>query len=379
MTDKLSHGDSEITGAPATTPPAAKRRVIIPLHLDRRTFIRGGSAAIATAAIGGRAGIDAAADQVDPSDPITQLPHGHYPVVMDRPAEIPSSTSLQSLTSHEAETVDAVTSRILPGDAKDPGAHEAGVVTYIDNLLAFDQGYAEFTYLQGPWAATSASLSSARAAAASPMASPAASPMASPVGSPQATPVASPAGTPGGEASGASNDTFDVVMIDTKDIQRYGYQSRLSPRDVYRIGLAALDRYAQQHHEGLFKDLNAKQQDQIIDKMAKGNIDSFDPQLNAQSFFQNLRRHTSEGMFSDPAYGGNRDMVGWKLAGYPGAQRAYMPYEFQSEGTDRKPQSMAQLHPLNPGEAPEGHDNVILPVSGSDDEKHNHDDDDSNP
>ncbi len=29
------------------------------------------------------------------------------------------------------------------------------------------------------------------------------------------------------------------------------------------------------------------------------------------------------GFFADPVYGGNRDMVGWKLIGFPGAQMSY--------------------------------------------------------
>ena len=34
-----------------------------------------------------------------------------------------------------------------------------------------------------------------------------------------------------------------------------------------------------------------------------------------------LVEHTREGMFCDPAHGGNRDLVGWKLLGYPGVHR----------------------------------------------------------
>jgi gluconate 2-dehydrogenase gamma chain len=33
-----------------------------------------------------------------------------------------------------------------------------------------------------------------------------------------------------------------------------------------------------------------------------------------------------EGFFSDPLYGGNRDMIGWKLIGFPGARYDYRPY-----------------------------------------------------
>jgi hypothetical protein len=31
-----------------------------------------------------------------------------------------------------------------------------------------------------------------------------------------------------------------------------------------------------------------------------------------------FRQNVIEGMLSDPAYGGNRDMVGWKWIGFPG-------------------------------------------------------------
>jgi len=30
-----------------------------------------------------------------------------------------------------------------------------------------------------------------------------------------------------------------------------------------------------------------------------------------------------EGMFADPVYGGNRNMAGWKMIGYPGARYDY--------------------------------------------------------
>jgi gluconate 2-dehydrogenase gamma chain len=36
-----------------------------------------------------------------------------------------------------------------------------------------------------------------------------------------------------------------------------------------------------------------------------------------------VRTHTMEGMFADPAYGGNKDFAGWRLVGFPGAQMAF--------------------------------------------------------
>jgi gluconate 2-dehydrogenase gamma chain len=67
-------------------------------------------------------------------------------------------------------------------------------------------------------------------------------------------------------------------------------------------------------------------------------------------------------MFADPVYGGNRDMVGWKLIGYPGAQRAYTPEDIKNERFRLPPQSIADLAAFHPGE--HANPNVILPVSG---------------
>jgi gluconate 2-dehydrogenase gamma chain len=41
------------------------------------------------------------------------------------------------------------------------------------------------------------------------------------------------------------------------------------------------------------------------------------------TFFGHLLGDTKDGFFSDPAYGGNRDMVGWKLIGFPGVPAVY--------------------------------------------------------
>ena len=40
-------------------------------------------------------------------------------------------------------------------------------------------------------------------------------------------------------------------------------------------------------------------------------------------FFELMLANTMEGFFADPIYGGNRDMAGWKLIGFPGARYDY--------------------------------------------------------
>jgi gluconate 2-dehydrogenase gamma chain len=52
---------------------------------------------------------------------------------------------------------------------------------------------------------------------------------------------------------------------------------------------------------------------------------------------------TVEGFFSDPVYGGNRDMVAWRMIGFPGAYADY--YEaIDRHGVKfvREPMSLAE-------------------------------------
>ena len=294
--------------------------------------------------------------------------------VENTPTQIPDPSQLKVLSQHEAATVDALTARILPGSADDPGAHEAGVVTYIDNFLAYNQGYAEWTFLQGPFAVVAESASQGGGGtpmAATPTAGTPASgtPMtgmpilagATPAGTPMTgTPIA---GTPAAGTPAAASQT-DGIPIAGDQIERYGYQSPLSPLDVYRSGIKSVDRFATTTFGANFVSLSPQQQDQVVGAIADGSATGFDPEVSASSFFSNLRRHTSEGMFSDPVYGGNRNMAGWRLVGFPGAQRAYQPYEFQQEGgTPREPQSILQMSVFHAGHET-GDDNALDPVSG---------------
>jgi gluconate 2-dehydrogenase gamma chain len=50
-------------------------------------------------------------------------------------------------------------------------------------------------------------------------------------------------------------------------------------------------------------------------------------------------------MFCDPAYGGNRDGVGWKLIGFPGAQWGYSDEQMKL-GFDARTIPIKTLHDL---------------------------------
>ena len=44
-------------------------------------------------------------------------------------------------------------------------------------------------------------------------------------------------------------------------------------------------------------------------------------------------RHTMEGMFADPIYGGNKDFAGWRLVGFPGAQAIFTPNGYAEQAS----------------------------------------------
>ncbi len=75
--------------------------------------------------------------------------------------------------------------------------------------------------------------------------------------------------------------------------------------------------------------LTAEQQDETVAALQQGKAAEF-VWPAAQAFFTTVRTHTMEGMFADPVYGGNKNFVGWRLIGFPGAQPLYTPEDMKS-------------------------------------------------
>jgi gluconate 2-dehydrogenase gamma chain len=98
---------------------------------------------------------------------------------------------------------------------------------------------------------------------------------------------------------------------------------------TYRTGLRRLDDIANFRFRAGFAACSPADQDDLIGEMAAGGLDRFGVAPTALEFFELLRAHTIEGMFSDPVHGGNRDFTGWKLLGYHGPQPGYSHAEQQ--------------------------------------------------
>jgi gluconate 2-dehydrogenase gamma chain len=175
----------------------------------------------------------------------------------ERPTAEPAETYVY-LSPAEVAFLDAALARLIPADELGPGAKEAGVAVFIDRQLAGAFGTMAREYRQGPWSE----------------------------------------GTP-----------------------QQGYQSRLTPQEVYRTAIAEIDRRCEAAHGERFAGLPAAKQDDVLRSLEDGSfaLDSGPARL----FFALLWQNTKEGFFADPIHGGNRGKVGWKLVGFPGVAAAY--------------------------------------------------------
>ena len=96
-----------------------------------------------------------------------------------------------------------------------------------------------------------------------------------------------------------------------------GFQSRLTPQEIYRIGIQEINAICRARcEEAAFDQLPPQKQDEVLKALEKGEVEL--PSLSSKLFFDLLWRNTEEGYFADPLYGGNRGKVGWKLVGFPG-------------------------------------------------------------
>lgn len=95
-----------------------------------------------------------------------------------------------------------------------------------------------------------------------------------------------------------------------------------SSRELYRAGLAALDRYARTSKGAPFQQLSSQDQDAVLTDMEMDVATGFTP--DSATFFSLVRAHTIQGTFCDPYYGGNANFTGWDLIGYPGVRLSVM-------------------------------------------------------
>lgn len=165
-------------------------------------------------------------------------------------------------TGDEGRTVEALADRIIPADPETPGGKDSGCAVFIDRQLAGPYGRQDGLYVRPPF------------------------------------------------QKGAKNQ---------------GHQSAKGPMQEYREGLAALDKACRAQLGGkAFFELSDADKDHILISLESGEfkLDS----VNGKAFFAQVVKDVQIGFFADPIYGGNRDMVAWKMIGYPGSRYNYLDW-----------------------------------------------------
>ena len=165
-------------------------------------------------------------------------------------------------TVDEGRAVEALADRIIPPDPATPGGKESGCAVFLDRQLAGPYGRQDGLYVRPPF---------------------------------------------------------------LKGVKSQGHQSEKGPAQEYREGLAALDKACKAQLGGkAFAELSDPDKDRALTGLEKGEfkLDGVD----GKAFFAQVIKDVQMGFFADPIYGGNRDMVAWKMIGYPGARYNYLDW-----------------------------------------------------
>lgn len=178
-------------------------------------------------------------------------------------AELPPLEELETafFEPREWRQVIVLCDALIPAEGDGPGALEARVPVFIDRQLAGSWGAAERWYMEGPH-------------------------------TPDADPLK-------------------------------GFQSPLTPAQIYRGGLARFDEWCQRTENAGFLDLDDGARGRAVTALMSQEVD-FPPEL--RDFPDFLLQNVKEGYFADPRHGGNHAMAAWTYIGFPGARASFLPW-----------------------------------------------------
>ncbi|WMN88885.1 gluconate 2-dehydrogenase subunit 3 family protein [Vibrio parahaemolyticus] len=159
----------------------------------------------------------------------------------------------------------AIFDRLIPADEYGPSASEAGCIEFLDDQLAGDYGSGKALYLEGPI------------------------------------------------------DRKNEAAIMGKP------QFLSTPKERYLSGIKALEAYSKNNFGSSLEALSPDNMDQFLLNLEAGKIE-LGKEIDGQALFELMLQNAREGYLSDPLYGGNRNMAGWKMIGFPGARYDYRPY-----------------------------------------------------
>lgn len=217
---------------------------------------------------------------------------GALPVVgvaaADEPMQMPAKNAAAAtpvpaygfFNSQEALFIEAAIDILIPSDEVGPGALELGVASFIDGQMNSGYGRGDRMYLEGPFAE----------------------------------------GTP-----------------------EQGYQLRMTPAELIRVGIKDVDVYCREKYHKRFQLLESTDKVAVLQALEKGTASL--ATVPDQVFFNILYELTVQGYFADPIYGGNRGKASWKMVGFPGVGMMYADkiVEYRNKPFRADPQSIQDL------------------------------------
>jgi gluconate 2-dehydrogenase gamma chain len=245
----------------------------------RREFLKLGLAAAASAAMA--SGIEIPVFGTQNSSIKNQL--------TDVQKRVKTLVGFVSLSITEQSLLEKIVETIIPTDA-DPGAKEAGVIYFIDRQLAGDYGQSANMFMDGPFVPPA-----------------------------QAGPIT------------VGTQTYSAGSPKVRVGAGTNYQYPLNLREFWRVGLVALQAYANSAYSGNFETLSSANQLKLLQDLWGNKPTSFS-NIRPSDFAYELVFMTWAGFLMDPIYGGNQNMVGWKFTGFNGVNFG----NFYGEGLDQK-------------------------------------------
>ena len=115
-----------------------------------------------------------------------------------------------------------------------------------------------------------------------------------------------------------AGDHFYLQPPFPKALPTQGWQAG-APAPLYRAAILAIDGWCAATYGHAFAALDSATQDQALKTLEEGKAE-LSGGADGKAFFTLLLQNTIEGYFSDPIYGGNRDMGPWRMIGFPGAR-----------------------------------------------------------
>lgn len=176
---------------------------------------------------------------------------------------------------------------IYPEDENGPGAIEIGVPYFIDKQLAGQWGLNAKEYMQGPYT----------------------------LDDPAQRLPKNLKNQPKQSQGGPDAETKPSTPLPR-------YESGLNRGEIFIQGLRKIRQLSKDTFNKEIESLDKEQQNEILQRFESGEVKMVG--VNPATFFHLLLQATIEGVYSDPLYGGNKHMIGWKMAEYPGPRPGYI-------------------------------------------------------